>query len=54
MTIITLFDANTSLCIQILSSPGENLADDVFDGDFLNVNVVDGHFVEQFLANGDD
>src|SRR5947207_3632823 len=29
----------------------ENLADDVFDGDFLNVNVTDGQLVQQGLAN---
>ena len=33
---------------------GEDLADDFLDGDFLDVDVGDGYFVEEFLADGDD
>src|SRR5437773_9723384 len=34
--------------------PGKNLADDVFDGHFLNIDVGDRQFVQQRFANGDD
>jgi hypothetical protein len=35
-------------------SPRKNLSDDVFDRDFLDVDVADGQFVQQRLANRDD
>ena len=34
--------------------PRENLADDVFDGDFLDVDVGDRQFVEQRFADRND
>ncbi len=36
-----------------LVSPRKHLADEVFDGDFFDVNVAHGEFVEQRLADGD-
>src|SRR5260370_5537138 len=33
---------------------GKDLADDVFDGNFLDVDVADRKFVEQGFADGDD
>src|SRR5204862_1699713 len=33
--------------------PGKNLPDDILDGDLLNIDVGDGKFVQQRLANSD-
>ena len=42
-----------SLCSPSLL-PRKNLPDDVFDGDFFDVNVAHGKFVQQRFADGDD
>ena len=40
--------------MQDRSYPRKNLADDVLDGDFLDVDIGDGQIVEQGFADGDD
>jgi len=36
------------------ASAGKDLADDFFDGHFLDVYIIDRQFVQQLLAGGDD